>query len=201
VGVGTLVRRASLAIVVLASCREPGQSPPPIETGRPPPAMMRPHQPRSSEDGDEWVQGDGGAPASPTTPAIRCPSGSAPFSDGTCVVEEIHCPRGTTRVGTICYGEVECPAGSVWDGRSCQPESAPPASSAAAGTCTLMINSIPATMVVVDGKPVGMTPRMALPAVPGSHTVSFVHDEYGKKTVTVTCKADEKKTVVVKMKD
>jgi hypothetical protein len=62
----------------------------------------------------------------------------------------------------------------------------------------LNINSIPVSRVLVDGRPVGTTPRMGIDVSPGSHTVTFVHEEKGRKVVTVNVKAGETKSVAVK---
>ncbi len=63
---------------------------------------------------------------------------------------------------------------------------APPA--AAGGDTKLAINSIPISNVIVDGRPVGSTPKQ-MPVSPGSHTVVFIHPELGRKTVTVNVQA------------
>jgi hypothetical protein len=51
---------------------------------------------------------------------------------------------------------------------------------------TLSCNSIPVSNVIIDGKPMGSTPRMGLTVPAGTHTVVFVHPEHGRKVVTVT---------------
>lgn len=57
----------------------------------------------------------------------------------------------------------------------------------AAGTGTISINAIPACNVLVDGRPVGTTPtRWTGPA--GTHTVMFVHPQYGRKMQSVVVK-------------
>jgi serine/threonine-protein kinase len=73
-------------------------------------------------------------------------------------------------------------------------EAPPPAS----GTGTLNMNSIPVSRVLLDGKPLGSTPRMGVSVSAGSHTVTFIHPDQGKKTVSVTVKAGETKTAAVK---
>lgn len=86
-----------------------------------------------------------------------------------------------------------------------KPEAAPkpaqtkPAPAAAGGTCTLNINSIPVSNVVLDGRPLGGTPKLGVSASAGSHTVVFVHPEYGKKSTQTTCKAGETKTVAMRL--
>jgi serine/threonine-protein kinase len=58
---------------------------------------------------------------------------------------------------------------------------------AATGQGTISINSIPVSNVIVDGRPVGSTPtRWSGP--PGTHTVVFIHAEYGRKVQSVTVK-------------
>jgi hypothetical protein len=65
---------------------------------------------------------------------------------------------------------------------------ATPAPAAAAGSGTLNINSIPISNVLVDGRPVGPTPRqMSVPA--GKHSITFVHPTLGRKSLTVNVNA------------
>ncbi len=65
---------------------------------------------------------------------------------------------------------------------------ATPAPTVAAGSGTLNINSIPISNVLVDGRPVGPTPRqMSVPA--GKHSVTFVHPTLGRKSITVNVNA------------
>jgi serine/threonine-protein kinase len=66
------------------------------------------------------------------------------------------------------------------------------------GTGTLNINSIPVSKVVLDGKPLGSTPKVGVSVPAGSHTVVFVNPDGVKKTVSVTVKAGETKTAAVK---
>ena len=75
------------------------------------------------------------------------------------------------------------------------PDKTPPATS---GAGTLNINSIPVSKVVLDGKPLGSTPKVGVSVPAGSHTVTFIHPELGKKSVTVQVKAGETKTAAVK---
>ncbi len=79
----------------------------------------------------------------------------------------------------------------------------PPAKTAeppATGNGTLNINSIPVSKVVLDGKPLGSTPKVGVSVPAGSHTVTFIHPELGKKSVTVQVKPGETKTAAVKFK-
>jgi len=47
------------------------------------------------------------------------------------------------------------------------------------------INSIPISAVVLDGRPLGGTPRIRVAVRPGPHTVLFVHPEHGRKSQTI----------------
>ena len=47
-------------------------------------------------------------------------------------------------------------------------------------TGVLNINSIPLSRVVLDGRPLGETPRVQISVSAGVHTVLFVHPEYGR---------------------
>jgi serine/threonine-protein kinase len=61
------------------------------------------------------------------------------------------------------------------------------------------LNSIPASKVILDGRPLGDTPKVGVSVSPGSHTVLFVRDgERQAKSVTVG--PGEKKTVVHRFK-
>jgi serine/threonine-protein kinase len=73
----------------------------------------------------------------------------------------------------------------------------PPAPKAAAGG-TLSLNSIPASNVILDGKPLGATPKTGVAVTPGQHTVIFVHPEHGRKAKSVNVAAGKTVPVVVK---
>jgi hypothetical protein len=68
----------------------------------------------------------------------------------------------------------------------------------AAGQGTLNVNSIPVSNVIVDGKPMGSTPKMGLSVAAGTHTVVFVHPEHGRKVVTVTVVAGQPATATTR---
>lgn len=102
------------------------------------------------------------------------------------------------------------PLPSLW-GRMPTPtaatSAAPPVSSVLAnspmppandGTATLNINSIPVSKIIVNGKPMGNTPKVGVTIPPGSYTVVFIHPEKGKKTASGTIKAGETKVAAVK---
>jgi hypothetical protein len=79
------------------------------------------------------------------------------------------------------------------------PDPAPKAAAPASGGCTLNFNSIPASRIVLDGRPLGLTPKMGVAASAGSHSVLFVADGGTKKSTSATCKAGETKTVAVRI--
>jgi serine/threonine-protein kinase len=61
---------------------------------------------------------------------------------------------------------------------------AKPSAPATASSGTLNLSSVPASNVIVDGRPIGPTPqRLTLAA--GSHSVMFVHPVRGRKSMTV----------------
>jgi serine/threonine-protein kinase len=72
-----------------------------------------------------------------------------------------------------------------------------PAVSAGSGTATLNINSIPRSNVILDGKPIGQTPKIGISVSPGTHTVVFIKDEE-RKTSTITVPDGGNKTVAVR---
>src|SRR5262249_6369712 len=64
--------------------------------------------------------------------------------------------------------------------------------------CTLNLNTIPASRVAIDGRELGMTPKIGVSVQPGMHIVVFV-SEGGKKVTSAQCKAGEQKTVIMKL--
>ncbi|MET0593074.1 MAG: hypothetical protein ABW133_10265, partial [Polyangiaceae bacterium] len=70
---------------------------------------------------------------------------------------------------------------------------------AAGGNCTLNFNSIPVSNVLLDGRPLGGTPRLGVSTSAGTHTVIFVSPEEGRKSTQVSCKAGETRTVAVRL--
>lgn len=128
-------------------------------------------------------------------PTPHCPRGSK-WTGAECM-GELRCPPGTEKYLDQCVAEVRCPTGASWNGTECAPSTPPlPPKDA----CTLMANSIPSSVVVVDGRVVGPTPQMAIVVAAGRHVVMFVHEEHGKKSASVSCSAGEKKTVAVKLR-
>jgi serine/threonine protein kinase len=83
-----------------------------------------------------------------------------------------------------------------------QPATPKPApAEVASGEAFLNINSIPASSVVLDGKPLGTTPQLKVKVSPGAHSVLFVNAEQGlKKSVQVTVGSGETKAAFAKLK-
>ncbi|HVY32542.1 MAG TPA: PEGA domain-containing protein [Polyangiaceae bacterium] len=69
---------------------------------------------------------------------------------------------------------------------------------AASGKGTLNINSIPVSNVILDGKPLGQTPKVGISVSPGAHTVIFVHPEHGRKAKSVTVEAGKTAAAIVR---
>ncbi len=65
--------------------------------------------------------------------------------------------------------------------------------------CTLNMNSIPVSNVVLDGTAIGRTPKIGFLTSAGTHTVMFEHPELGNLVTSVTCKAGEPKLVAVRL--
>lgn len=81
------------------------------------------------------------------------------------------------------------------------PDPQPPPPPAAQGDHGILnANSIPPSKVIIDGRPRGSTPVAGVKVSPGSHTVVFIHPEFGSKSRTVTVGAGQTKTAVVRFK-
>jgi hypothetical protein len=99
-------------------------------------------------------------------------------------------------------------AGGGWSAPRAAPASAPPAapsqpssesSSSEGGQAFLNINSIPASSVILDGKPIGSTPKLKYTVSAGTHSVVFVNpDQNFRKQVSVTVAAGETKAAIGK---
>lgn len=75
----------------------------------------------------------------------------------------------------------------------------PSASAApAAGQGTLNINSIPVSNVILDGRPIGSTPKLGVKVSAGAHTVVFVHPQHGRKITSVQVPAGGTGTAAVR---
>ena len=66
--------------------------------------------------------------------------------------------------------------------------------------CLLNLNATPAAMVVLDGKPLGHTPKFGISVAAGEHRVFFRwHD--GEKQESLACGRGETKTIAVRQHD
>jgi eukaryotic-like serine/threonine-protein kinase len=69
---------------------------------------------------------------------------------------------------------------------------------AASGSGTLNINSIPVSNVILDGRPLGTTPKTGIHVSAGTHTVVFVQPQYGRKVRSVRVPAGGSAVAAVK---
>lgn len=81
--------------------------------------------------------------------------------------------------------------------RSSSASSSPAPKPAAGGMATLNINSIPRSNVILDGRPLGPTPKLGVSVTPGRHTVVFIMDGQ-RKTSSVVAMAGGSRTVAVR---
>jgi serine/threonine-protein kinase len=83
--------------------------------------------------------------------------------------------------------------------REAAPAPAPaPKAAGGGGNCTLNINSIPTSKITLDGRPIGLTPKMNVSVPAGPHSVMLISDN-GRKATNATCKAGETKTIAVRI--
>lgn len=75
---------------------------------------------------------------------------------------------------------------------------APSPAPAPSGQGKININSIPVSTVILDGRPLGTTPKVGVSVSPGSHTVVFVHPQHGRKVKQVTVPAGGTATAAVR---
>jgi hypothetical protein len=73
--------------------------------------------------------------------------------------------------------------------------SAPPSAS---GQATLNMNSIPVSNVILNGRPLGQTPKVGVQVPPGPVTVVFVHPEMGRKVQSGTVTAGATRTFMAR---
>lgn len=71
----------------------------------------------------------------------------------------------------------------------------PPKEAVTSGTATLNFNSIPASNVMLNGRPLGRTPKVGVSVSAGKHTVVFVEKDQ-RVTKGVAVAAGESKTVI-----
>lgn len=69
----------------------------------------------------------------------------------------------------------------------------------ATGKGTLNINSVPPTTVLLDGRPLGKTPKVGVSVPAGSHSITFVHPDKGRKSVKVDVPSGGSKNVTIRL--
>jgi hypothetical protein len=69
---------------------------------------------------------------------------------------------------------------------------------AKAAACTMNFNTIPPSRVALDGRDLGMTPKLGVSVPPGTHVVTFANAG-GKKVASASCKPGEQKTVSMRL--
>ena len=67
-----------------------------------------------------------------------------------------------------------------------------------AAACTMSFNTIPASRIALDGRDLGMTPKLGVSVPPGTHVVTFANAG-GKKVTSAPCKPGEQKTVSMRL--
>jgi serine/threonine-protein kinase len=75
-----------------------------------------------------------------------------------------------------------------------------PPTKSGASTAKLNLNAIPRATVLLDGRPIGSTPKLGVEVSAGSHTVIFISGELRKSTA-VTVEAGETKTVALRLSE
>lgn len=79
-----------------------------------------------------------------------------------------------------------------------KPTAETPKPAAPSGQGTLNINSIPVSNVILDGRPLGTTPKVGISVSAGNHTVVFIHAEHGRKVRSVSVPAGGTATAAVR---
>jgi serine/threonine-protein kinase len=70
--------------------------------------------------------------------------------------------------------------------------------SSASGSGKLTLLSVPPVVVILDGRPIGKTPKRALSVSAGTHTAVFVHPTKGRKRQVANVAAGASKTLAVR---
>jgi serine/threonine-protein kinase len=103
-------------------------------------------------------------------------------------------PLADAEGGDEAAAEVDSTKARAGASRRTPPRSSPPAAS---GKGTLNITSSPSAMVILDGRPIGKTPKNGIKVSPGAHSIVFVSDK-GRKRATTKVAAGDTKTVSVR---
>jgi serine/threonine-protein kinase len=79
------------------------------------------------------------------------------------------------------------------------PPAAPKAAAVKGGKAVINMNSIPVSNVILNGHPLGPTPKIGVQVDPGPQTVVFVHPDLGRKVMSATVNAGETKTFMARL--
>lgn len=146
---------------------------------------------------DEGAVSEGAASeAAPNEPSASAPDNPQPTPETEPTAGAAATKRNRARGHTAA---AKLPAVAAFE-----PIAAPNAGSSAAnsnlGTTTgeLRLNSIPPSAIVIDGRPIGTTPKAGVHLRPGSHNVTFVHPELGKRKLLVLVESGKSQTLSVK---
>lgn len=108
---------------------------------------------------------------------------------------EVELDEGSASSGSVRTVSASSPSAPAAP-RSSQPASNAESASSSGGA-TLNINSIPPSTVVLDGRPLGPTPKIGVKVTAGSHTVVFINGSE-RKISSVTVGAGQTKAVGMK---
>lgn len=132
-------------------------------------------------------------PAAPEAPAATPTPASSQGLPGDLVPQAVSSPA-RANVPPVATN----PAASTAPGAEASPpavaSAAPSANAASATSAKLNLNSIPASNVVVDGRPLGQTPLIGVSVAPGTHSVVFIHPEHGRKVSRVSVEPGQTST-------
>ncbi len=76
---------------------------------------------------------------------------------------------------------------------------APPSREPSRGKAVLNMNSIPVSNVILNGRPLGPTPKIGIQVEPGPQTVVFIHPSLGRKVMSANVAAGQTKTFMVRL--
>lgn len=122
--------------------------------------------------------------------------GETPASDAERGAQKSSLPRGSTRSARTSLAPSEAKAVAAFAPVS--PGGAEVDRPAGTTTGELRLNSIPPSAIVIDGRPIGSTPKANVHLSPGSHNVTFVHPELGKRKLLVLVESGKSQTLSVK---
>jgi PEGA domain len=109
---------------------------------------------------------------------------------------------GNVATGTVTTGAAPAgqPANTGAQGQPTATTATTTAAAVAGGPATVNFNSLPASMVVLDGRPLGETPKLGFTIPAGNHTALFIFTEQGKRaSVPFVVKPGETRAVIGRM--